>query len=156
MPRTDGRTHGRILPHQRETNDTAETLGADLEIENYEADLHQTKDLQISTGTRRDYRNRLRRIIKYWEKEYPEYAAVGVRTVSEEDQKNASLYYFDGWYKQDIVYSGMNVKMFLKFLIEKEDLGDDKILSFNNIQKYKDAVIWGSKTAGTPLSITFY
>ena len=58
MPRGDG--SGRILPHQRETNDTAETLGAGIVIENFEIDLHETKDLEISSLIRRDYRNRIR------------------------------------------------------------------------------------------------
>ena len=49
MPRGD--SSGRILPHHRETNDTVETLGADIVIENFETDLHETKDLEISSST---------------------------------------------------------------------------------------------------------
>ena len=76
--------------------------------------------------------------------------------MSEEDQKDITLYYFDGAYKKDIVYSGMNVKMFLKFLMQKKELGNGKVASFNDIRKYKDAVIWGSKTLKTPLPMAFY
>ena len=154
MPRGNG--SGRIYPHQRETNDTVETLGADIEIENYDNDLHETKDLEISNSTRRDYRNRIKRIILYWEANFAEYARVGVRSVSEVDQKDKALYYFDGAFKKDICYTGLNVKMFLKFLMHKKDRVDGKILSFNDIRKYKDAIIWGAKIAKTPLPRTFY
>ena len=87
---------------------------------------------------------------------FPAYAAVGVRNVSEDDQKNKALYYFDGAFKQDIIYTGLNVTLFLKFLIFKKDLGDGKVMSFNDIRKYKDAIIWGCKIAKEPLPENFY
>ena len=155
MPEAGAR-HGRIHPHQRETDNNAETIGENIEIENFETDLHETKSLEISSTTRRDYRNRIRQIIGYWERELPDYVALGVRDVSDEDQKDITLYYFDGAYKKDIVYSGLNVKMFLKFLLQKKELGNGKVASFNDIRKYKDAVIWGSKTVKTPLPMAFY
>ena len=151
-----GTRHGRIHPHQRETDNTTHTIGANIQIENFETDLHETKDLEMSKAVRRDYRNRIRRIIEYWEGNLPDYATLGVRNVPIEDQTNITLYYFNGSFKKDIVYSGLNVKMFLKFLIQKKDIGDGKIISFNDIRKYKDAVIWGSKVVKTPLPTTFY
>ena len=45
MPREHS---GRILPHQHETNNQAEILGENIVIENFEADLHETKDLELS------------------------------------------------------------------------------------------------------------
>ena len=86
MPRGDG--SGRILPHQRETNDTVETLGADIVIENFETDLHETKDLEISSSTRWDYMNRIKRIILYWEANLEDYARISVCSISETDQKD--------------------------------------------------------------------
>ena len=48
MPREHS---GRILPHQHETNNQAEILGENIVIENFEADLHETKDLELSVTT---------------------------------------------------------------------------------------------------------
>lgn len=45
MPREHS---GRILPDQHETNNQAEILGENIVIENFEADLHETKDLELS------------------------------------------------------------------------------------------------------------
>ena len=42
-----GTQHGRILPHQRDTDNTTRTIGADIQIENFETDLHKTKDLEM-------------------------------------------------------------------------------------------------------------
>ena len=47
-----GARHGRIHPHQRETDNNAETIGENIEIENFETDLHETKSLEISSTTR--------------------------------------------------------------------------------------------------------
>lgn len=151
-----GTRHGRIHPHQRETDHTKQTIGANIQIENFETNLHKTKDLEMLKAIRQDYRNRIRQIIEYWEGNLPDYATLGVRNDLIEDQTNITLYYFNGAFNKDIVYLGLNMKMFLKFLIQKKDLGDGKIISFNDIQKYKDAVIWGSKIVKTLLPATFY
>ena len=43
-----GTRHGRIHPHQRETDNTTQTIGANIQIENFETDFHKTKDLEMS------------------------------------------------------------------------------------------------------------
>ena len=48
MPR--GNVSGCILSHHWETNDTIEILGTDIVIENFKTDLHETKDLEISSS----------------------------------------------------------------------------------------------------------
>ena len=121
------------LPHQQETNDTLEILGADIIIKNLEIELYETKDLEISCSIRRDCRKRIKRIILYWEANFEDYARVCIRSVLETDQKDKALYYFNGAFKKDIVYTGFNIKMFLKFLMCKKDCRDQKILSFNDI-----------------------
>ena len=139
MPRGDGSSC--ILSHHWETNDTIEILGTDIVIENFKTDLHETKDLEISSSKWQDYRNRIKQIILYWEANFEDYTRVGICSVSEIDQKDKVLYYFNGAFKKDIVYTGFNAKMFLKFLMYKKDCRDQKILLFNGIWKYKDAII---------------
>ena len=142
------RSHtGRLLLHQCETNNEAPILGVDVIVENVEQDLQETKEFELATSARRDYRNRLKRIIKYQEINFLAYVVVGVRNVSEDDQKKRALYYFDRVFKQDIICTSLNIILFLKFLIFKKDLRDGKVMSFNNICKYKDAIIQSYKIA---------
>ena len=108
MPRA-GQRHGRILPHQRDTNDEAPVLGSELlAIENYAEDVHETLSLEISDGVRKDYRRRIRKIIEYWKENFGEYHFIGVRQLSEEEINDKTKFYF-GRFKEDIVYTGINI-----------------------------------------------
>ena len=65
------RRYGRILPHQRDTNDEVEVIGGGLEIENYTTEMHETVKKSMDDRTRMDYRRRIGRIIKYWNEHRP-------------------------------------------------------------------------------------
>ena len=86
MPRQDGeRGGGRIRIHERNTNDSAATLGEDQDLpSDYNAILNETKKHKITADTKKDYRRRLKTIIQFWKEKLPEYYEVGVREVPDE------------------------------------------------------------------------
>ena len=79
--------------------------------------------------------------------------------VSEADQKDHSLYYFDGKYKVDLKYSGINIVMVLLFLINNKTYtqkGSMYHKSWDEMRKYRDAILWGAKTVGELLPPQFF
>ena len=76
-------TTGRILPHERDTDNSVPVLGAEFTDlgENYSHLYNETLQHDMNHRTRKDYRRRLIRIVKYWEMHCPEYYPVGTRDV---------------------------------------------------------------------------
>ena len=104
MPRTTNirydaqRAHrgGRIHPHQRDTDDNAAVLGDNLESpRDLAAKYNETMKGTMTDGCRWNYRQRILHIIEFWRQEDPEYFAVGVRQVPEEEGKDETKYFFD-------------------------------------------------------------
>jgi len=148
---------GRIHPHQRDTNDNVTVLGDNLESPNdLAARVNETMKVTMTDGCRRNYRQRILRIIEFWRQEDPEYLAVGVRQVTEEEGTDETKYFYDWWYKQDIIYSGINDRFLLHFLVSAKKKEDGKYKSFEDMRKYKDAIMWGAKVQGERLPSSFY
>jgi len=148
---------GRIHPHQRDTNDNVTVLGDNLESPNdLAARVNETMKVTMTDGCRRNYRQRILRIIEFWRQEDPEYLAVGVRQVTEEEGTDETKYFYDWWYKQDIIYSGINDRFLLHFLVSTKKKEDGKYKSFEDMRKYKDAIMWGAKVQGERLPSSFY
>ena len=55
-------------------------------------------------NTKRDYRNRLNRLIEYWKEKEPGYFDIGVRDLNQEELNDTSKFYHKN--KQDLVYTG--------------------------------------------------
>lgn len=84
---------GRIRPHERETNDTAVILGADIAVlEEHSASVRDTELQHVSESNKRDYRNRLGHIFEFLKEQYPAYYAVGVRALTEAELANPDMY----------------------------------------------------------------
>lgn len=165
MPRTNNnrydaqRAHrgGRIHPHQRDTDDNIAVLGDNLEPpSNLAEKYNETIKVTMTDGCRRNYRQRLLRIVEFWRREDPEYFAVGVREVPEEEGKDETKYFYDWRYKQDLIYSGLNDQFILHFLVSTKKKEDGKFKSFEDMRKYKDAIMWGAKIQGERLPSNFY
>ena len=63
------RQTGRIRPAERETNNDVPILGNELPLpQDLTSRLNQTKKHGMEDKTRRDYRNRILRIITFWRK----------------------------------------------------------------------------------------
>ena len=154
MTRTSSsRRTGRIQIHHREVDDGAAIIGGDLDLgEHFAEDLQGTLRLEMSDATRHNYRRRLLRIIHYLKSNFPTYYEQGVVQVSEVDLQDPSKYYFNK-YKVDLEYTGLNVQMILSFMLFIKAKGDGKIKGINDIRKYKDAILWGAKTAAASLPL---
>jgi hypothetical protein len=154
MPSTASHS-GRIRPHQRDTDDAAPVLGSALAApEGFLEKFNETNEKSMSTACRKNYRQRLARIITFWKESSPDYYAVGVREISEELGKDPTRFYYGR--KQDLVYSGMNMQFFLYFLLETKRKANGKYKSLEDLRKYKDCVMWGAKMASERLPTTFY
>lgn len=152
MPRPGG---GRIRVHERATNDSAPILGADIVIQDdHRVAVRATESQHLNAKTRTDYRNRIKHIYEFWEKEYPDYFEVGVKTLTQEEMNNADMYYHKN--KYDILYEGLNVEMFKAFLASRKVKISGKTTCHDHLRKYKDAVLWGAGQAGVDLPSTFY
>ena len=120
MPRTTGqqRRGGRILPHQRDTNDAVAILGEDLDDigTNFQQNYNEVKKHEMGDKCRREYRCRIVRICEYWRKNFPDYYAIGVKKVTDEDLIDESKFYYNH-YQYDFVYSGMNVNYLLHYMM---------------------------------------
>ena len=96
MPQRRG---GRILPHQRDTNDAVAILGENLDIgDDFQQNYNEVKKHALGEGCRRDYRCRIVRVCKYWKTHCPDYFEIGVKTVTDEDLNDESKFYY-GRYK---------------------------------------------------------
>ena len=155
--RTAHQKHGRVLPHQRQTNDVVPIIGTGLE---YGADhllstaVHETMSQGMSTNTRRNYRNRILRFIQYLKEHHNEYYLLGVRQLTQEEIGDKGRYYFN--HTEDLVYTGLNVQFLICFLSSTDKRNDGKLKSCEDIRKYRDAILWGSKMAGDRLPSSFY
>ena len=151
------RNQGRIRPHQRDTDDTAPTIGAELELpEGLDQALNQTTKHDIDDACRKNYRQRLTRIINFWQAANdPDYYQLGVRDVSEEDLEDESLFYFNK-YNRDIMYQGMRTEFVTHFLVKNTFKDNNKLKSEQDLRTYKDAIMWGAKTAKERLPTRFF
>ena len=137
-------TSGRILPHQRDADNTVPILGAGFNDlgSNYNDLFNETLQHDMNDRTRKDYRRRNIRVAKYWEEHCPEYYPVGTRDVSPQDLANVGKFFYNR-YNKDLVYQGLNVKYVLKFLMSTKRKENGNFLSFTDIRKYKDAILVG-------------
>jgi len=158
MPGTSrSRGHGgRIHIHERDVNDQVPIIGETLDLgEDFHESLQGTLSKQMDDRTRRNYRNRLKRMMEFWEKNHPEYYQAGVRDVTEQEMNDPSKYYFKK-FKKEVIYTGLNVKLVLAFLLEVHKKDDGKLKSYDDIRKYKDAIQWGAVTLHERLPTAFF
>jgi hypothetical protein len=157
MPLSRGNRTGRVHPHQRPTDNSVAILGQNLDDigEDYENDLHDTVRRGMDDKCRKNYRQRLARIALFWKESCPQYYNVGVREVGTDECNDMKKFYF-GRYRTDLVYAGMNVDYVLHFLMQNVTKADGKLKSFQDIRKYRDAILWGSKVAEQRMPQTFF
>lgn len=156
MSTSQGNRNGRIRPHQRETNNDAATVGAELaEPANLAEKYNETKRVSMDEKCRRNYRQRIARIVKFWKENDEDYYKVGVRAVPEADLANTMKYYF-GKFNEDLVYEGLNEIFVLHFLVSTKWKSENKLKSVDDLRKYKDAIMWGAKQDDALLPVKFY
>ena len=112
-------TGGCIHVHQRNTDDITKKFGYAIDLpDDLATKYNATSKMSMTTDCRRNYRQRIARIIKFWKENDMDYYTVGVKKVTEEDLHDPSKYYFDGWFKYDIKYSGLNEQFVCIFLCQ--------------------------------------
>jgi hypothetical protein len=115
MPRNRG-GGGRF----RVTDDTAVTIGADVQVRaEHVTALNTTKKKESSDETRKGHRRCLKKMILRWMAEYPEYFEVGTRVLSAEEKADPMKFYHTC--DRDIVYEGLCVDMVLSYMAAKKE-----------------------------------
>ena len=156
MPRTNKTSGGRIRPEQRDTDDSVPILGTTLEAPiDLSTGYMNTMKLDMTDTCRKDYRNRIKRMIKYWRENCADYYQVGVRTVSQE-YLGVERYYYYNRFTEDIIYQGLNVQYVLHFLFKTKYKQNGKLKSMEDVRKYKDAIMWGAKILEERLPTQFF
>ena len=154
-----GRHRGRrIRLHERATNDVAPILGGNIPATAQDgalrAKVNATMAHGLSEGTKKNYCNRIKTIINYWKEHFPAYYRVGVRQLTAAEIDADHLYYYGK--TEDLKYDGLNVNYFLYFLANYEEKDGGVLKGPDEMRKYRDAILWGSKTAKKALPSDFY
>jgi hypothetical protein len=150
-----GRSGGRIRPHDRETDDSAPILGADIEVQVvHRQGVRTTEQRGLNVVTKRNYRNRLKEIYTFFKTAYPEYYNVGVQELSEEERTDLDSFHWKN--SHDLIYAGLNVSLVKAFLANKKLKGNGNTSSHVQLRKYHDAILWGSQEASQLLPKDYY
>ena len=105
--------------HDRTVDDTAAIIDAGIDVaeEHYE-EIRVTEAQQMEDKTRREYRNRIKHIYRWWMETYPAYFEVGTRTLSEAEKEDQEAFHHTN--DRDIVYEGLGVTLVKAFLVVKK------------------------------------
>ena len=122
----------------------------------HQREVHQTLKNGLSASTVRDYRIRHARIIKFWQKNCPEYYKIGVRQNTHEEMHTPAMFYFGGDFTHDIIYKGLNVQFVLNYLNSRQIKDDGKYRTHGDLRKDNNAILWGAKIREEQLSSDFH
>ena len=164
------RRAGEPLAHEAQRRTQAQVQQASLQNEeavdrelvpqHVMEEINETEKYQMSDHCRRDYRNRIRRIILFWKANAnQDYIATAIREVPTAEYENESNYFFPSPQKRyalDIVYSKMSYEWYKFFLTDAQKLDNGNLASPTHIRKFRDAVLWGSQQANDPVPATFW
>ena len=99
MPRGRGGHNGSlgvIRPQDHDTDDTHAPIAAGEALNSDHAvAIEETESKAISTGCRRDYRNRNKRYIEWLKVEYPQTCEGGTHKLTPENIAKPNTYYFN-------------------------------------------------------------
>jgi hypothetical protein len=147
---------GRIVPPARDTDDSTPIRVTNLRPEDRDAIFHTT-DLGKTKRVRQNYRARNREFIDFIFTQYPDSFEHTTIIVSAEAKSNANNYFYEKDIR-DLLYTGLDPKLFQAFLSQKKYLknGNGTLCSYSHLSKFYMAVKWGSTTASRHLPLSFY
>jgi hypothetical protein len=149
------RDAGRIRPHQRETDDSAPILGANIEIQVVHSEgVRNTEQRGLNIKTKRNYRNRIKEVYTFFKDKYPNYYSVGVQELTEEDLTDPDSFYWKN--KHDLIYTGINVRLVKAFLAHKKLKSNGNTSSHVQLRKYHDAILWGASETHSLLPRAYF
>ena len=76
------------------------------------------------------------------------YFFTGIRIVPEPEYDDINKLYYNGRCKKYVFYAGLNVKFFVKCLMDNKSLKDGKLKSLMDTSNYKDAIMWDARVIG--------
>ena len=147
-------SHTRARAQQpEENNGESEIAGQDLEEtllgEDFNQKLFETLSHEKRPKTRRDHRNRIKRIIEFWKKQCTEFYNVAVRQNTIEEMNNPHMWFFNGDFTEDLFYDKLNFKFVAMFLLDqkivKTGKKKGKFVGSRNMGKFRDAIKAGAK-----------
>ena len=122
------RRGGRIFLHEQNVDEESPIIGVGINNsklgEAYEDEYQDTLSKNMEDKTRMDDRRCIIVILNYWGEHCSVYYSTGVKIVPHADYFNKKLFYYDGKYKKDSVYAGLNVKFVVKFWMDNKYLKD--------------------------------
>ena len=139
----------------RDADDDVEILGNDVAVDEDHLDaVRATTNNKINDATKKNYRNRLKTLMNFWQSHYPEYYAQGVRELTAEELANPDVF----WWKntRDLIYTGLNVKFVTAHMAVQKKKSDGKTSSFSSIRKINDAILFGAEQAGQRLPRNYF
>ena len=89
--------------------------------------MRETERNDLATNNKRNYRNRLKNLYTFWQEKYPQYYAVGVRALTEEELGDEDMFWWKN--KHDLIYTGLNVQFVKAFLAHKKKKENGKTCS---------------------------
>ena len=118
MVRSGRPQSGHICPHECDTNNAVPILGANIEVlDKHSSSVWQTEQNDLDKKNKQNYWNHLKHIYEFWEEKYPEYYAVGVQALTEEELSDDDMFWWKN--KHDLIYEGLNVQMVKAFLANR-------------------------------------
>lgn len=118
-----------------------------------EADLLAVKVTEShgkKAKTKQEHRNRIRQIIDFIKREYPEYGRNGGIVPIPADKLNDPIFYAHK-NTEDLCYSMLPLQLMKAFLARNKYKENGKLCSLTNLRKFKDAILFGAKQADEPL-----
>ena len=139
---------GRCLPSLRPAGPDVPIIGGNINIRHAHLDqIQETEDNRRKLKTKKEHRNRLKTIITWLKKEYPEYvAAGGVVPISQENIDRPNFFQHNN--TEDLNYSGINVAVIKAFLGATKRKKSGQLCSRSHLRKFHDAIIFGAEQVG--------
>jgi len=145
-----GAQSGRIHVHQRNTDDVSELINANMAITAEHAyEINATTNKEMDDKTRREYRNRIRHIYRWWMQHYPMYFENGTRVLTEQDKSDQVKFHHTN--DRDIIYTGLNVSLVMAFLSDKKKKSvKQHVVSSRVVQvpRGRHTIYWMEEVAG--------
>ena len=153
------RRRGGVIPLSERRVDDSVSRTAIINAD-HTAAINETELEEIGLGACRNYRNRIKKYIGFLFNEYPQEYQEGTRRLDEEEKADTLAFHYNN--DRDLIYRGFNVEVFKAFLVSLKikrthpETGAATLMGPDELRKYKDAILWGSKRAYEYLPTNFY
>ena len=145
----------RIHPHQRQTDDTTTTIAGEGISAEHQANVFDTTQKGMTDKHRSEHRGRIRRFIKFVQKNYPTFYENCTRIITPEEKADPNKFYYEKD-ERDLIYAGFDPWYLLAFLGVAKVKANGKYCTPSNLSKFHNAIVWGAGRANQYLSLDYY